>query len=90
MNHEGPDGGPGVMQLELTTPDRRTMSLDVTEVVVPGVEGVFTVLYDHTPILSVLDDGVLFARDAEGKSHYSAVHGEVVRLRRARRFRRGQ
>jgi len=80
VSQEAAGSVPGVMRLELTTPDRRAVELEVTEVIVPGSEGVFTVLYDHTPLLSILDVGVLYAGDVQGQGHFFAVHGGFAEI----------
>jgi len=46
-------------RFELVTPERMALSEDVTEVVVPGVEGEFTVLPGHAPVISALRPGVI-------------------------------
>jgi F-type H+-transporting ATPase subunit epsilon len=46
-------------RFELVTPERMALSEDVTQVVVPGVEGEFTVLPGHAPVISALRPGVI-------------------------------
>jgi F-type H+-transporting ATPase subunit epsilon len=46
-------------RFELVTPERMALSEDVAEVVVPGVEGEFTVLPGHAPTISALRPGVI-------------------------------
>jgi F-type H+-transporting ATPase subunit epsilon len=46
-------------RFELVTPERMALSEDVAEVVVPGVEGEFTVLPGHAPVISALRPGVI-------------------------------
>ena len=46
-------------KFELVTPERMALSEDVAEVVVPGVEGEFTVLPGHAPVISALRPGVI-------------------------------
>jgi F-type H+-transporting ATPase subunit epsilon len=46
-------------RFELVTPERMALSEDVAEVVVPGVEGEFTVLPGHAPTVSALRPGVI-------------------------------
>ncbi len=43
----------------LVTPERMALSEDVAQVVVPGVEGEFTVLPGHAPVISALRPGVI-------------------------------
>jgi F-type H+-transporting ATPase subunit epsilon len=49
----------GTFKFELVTPGRMALSQDVNEVVVPGLEGDFTVLPGHAPVVSALRPGVL-------------------------------
>jgi len=44
---------------ELVSPEKIVFSGDVEAVVVPGVEGEFTVLKDHAPTLALLKPGIL-------------------------------
>ena len=47
------------IKFELVTPERMLVSEDVDEVVVPGFEGEFGVLPEHTLYLAILSIGVL-------------------------------
>lgn len=49
----------GTFKFELVTPERIALSEDVEQVVVPGVEGDFTVLAGHAPVISALRPGVV-------------------------------
>jgi F-type H+-transporting ATPase subunit epsilon len=49
----------GTFKFELVTPERMALSEDVGQVVVPGVEGDFTVLPGHAPVISALRPGVV-------------------------------
>ena len=49
----------GTFKFELVTPERMALSEDVAQVVVPGVEGEFTVLPGHAPVISALRPGVI-------------------------------
>jgi F-type H+-transporting ATPase subunit epsilon len=49
----------GTLKFELVTPERMALSQDATQVVVPGLEGDFTVLPGHAPVLSALRPGVV-------------------------------
>ena len=49
----------GTFNFELVTPERMALSEDVGQVVVPGVEGDFTVLAGHAPVISVLRPGII-------------------------------
>jgi F-type H+-transporting ATPase subunit epsilon len=49
----------GTFTFELVTPERLVMSEDAVSAVVPGMEGQFTVLANHAPVISTLRPGVL-------------------------------
>jgi F-type H+-transporting ATPase subunit epsilon len=49
----------GTLKFELVTPERMALSQDATQVVVPGLEGDFTVLPGHAPVVSALRPGVV-------------------------------
>ena len=51
----------GTFKFELVTPERMVLSQDASQVVVPGVEGEFTVLPGHAPVISALRPGVVDA-----------------------------
>jgi len=47
------------LKLELVTPYKRVLSVDVDEVTAPGSVGEFGVLPDHAPLLTTLKIGIL-------------------------------
>jgi F-type H+-transporting ATPase subunit epsilon len=49
----------GTLKFELVTPERMALSEDAAQVVMPGVEGEFTVLPGHAPVISALRPGVI-------------------------------
>jgi F-type H+-transporting ATPase subunit epsilon len=51
----------GTFKFELVTPERMLLSEDAAQVVVPGMEGEFTVLSGHAPVVSALRPGVVEA-----------------------------
>lgn len=56
----------GTFKFELVSPERILLSEDASEVQVPGMEGEFTVLPGHAPVISTLRPGVLVAKLAGG------------------------
>lgn len=56
----------GTFKFELVTPERMALSQNATQVLVPGVEGEFTVLAGHAPVISALRPGVIEVTLAEG------------------------
>jgi F-type H+-transporting ATPase subunit epsilon len=53
------------IRLELVTPQRLLVSEDVDEVILPGYDGEFGVLPEHTQYLAILSIGVLRYRKGE-------------------------
>jgi len=53
-------------QFELVSPERLLLSEQVTEVIVPGAEGEFGVLKDHSPFMSTMKPGILKVRREGG------------------------
>ena len=50
------------IRLELVTPERLVLSDEVDEVVLPGYEGEFGVLPEHTQLLAILNIGMTWYR----------------------------
>ena len=58
-------------QFELVSPERLLLSEEVLEVVVPGTEGEFGVLKNHSPFMSTIKPGILKVRkDGSGWTEY--------------------
>ena len=57
----------GTFTIELVSPERVLLSGEATEVVVPGLEGDFTVLAGHAPVISALRPGILDIRDGSSR-----------------------
>lgn len=53
-------------KFELVSPERVLVSDDATEVIVPGMDGQFTVLPGHAPTISSLRPGTLSIKLTEG------------------------
>ena len=49
----------GKLKLDFVTPERLLYSKDVEQVIVPGSEGEFSILSDHSPIISSLKPGYI-------------------------------
>jgi F-type H+-transporting ATPase subunit epsilon len=52
----------GMFKFELVSPERVLISTEAEEVLIPGVEGDFTVLVGHAPVISLLRPGVVHAK----------------------------
>lgn len=57
----------GTFKIELVSPERVLLSGEATEVLVPGMEGDFTVLEGHAPLISALKPGVIEIRQPSGQ-----------------------
>lgn len=57
----------GTFKFELVSPERILISADAEQVIVPGMEGQFTVFAGHAPVISTLRPGVLDVQTAEGR-----------------------
>ncbi len=57
----------GTFKIELVSPERVLLSGEATEVIVPGMEGDFTVLEGHAPVISALRPGILDIRQGSGR-----------------------
>ncbi|MCW2285843.1 F-type H+-transporting ATPase subunit epsilon [Rhodoblastus acidophilus] len=60
---------------ELVSPEKLLYSGEVEAVVVPGIEGLFTVMKDHAPVMTVLKAGVVEIDEAANKKTKLFVRG---------------
>jgi len=56
----------GTFKIEIVSPERVLLSGEATEVIVPGMEGDFTVLEGHAPLISALRPGTLDIKQGSG------------------------
>lgn len=59
----------GTFKFELVSPERVLLSEDASEVIVPGMDGQFTVMVGHAPVISTLRPGTLVVKLATGERH---------------------
>lgn len=62
-------------KFELVSPERLLVSQDVKSVLVPGDEGDYLVLPDHSPFMSTLRPGILVVDSEEGEKSYFVKGG---------------
>jgi F-type H+-transporting ATPase subunit epsilon len=67
-------------KFELVTPERMLMSQDAARVVVPGMEGRFTVLPGHAPVISALRPGLIELTLADTRTARIFVKGGFVEV----------
>jgi F-type H+-transporting ATPase subunit epsilon len=65
----------GTFKFELVSPERVLVASQVSEVLVPGGDGDFTVFAGHAPVISTLRPGVLVTKNADGGSTRFYVNG---------------
>ncbi len=70
----------GTFKFELVTPERMVLSQDASQVVVPGVEGAFTVLPGHAPVISALRPGVVDATLGDARTIRVFVKGGFAEI----------
>lgn len=63
------------LQFDLVSPERLLMSEKVSQIVVPGADGYFTVLANHAPFMSTLKPGLLEITPEEGAIQKVFVRG---------------
>ena len=68
------------MFAELVSPERLVFSGEVESILLPGVEGDMTILPGHAPLITMLNPGVVLARDTAGQARRAFVRGGVVEV----------
>jgi F-type H+-transporting ATPase subunit epsilon len=67
-------------RFELVSPDQLLYSAEVESVVVPGVEGEFTVLPNHAPLVTSLRNGGVILVNGDEPSKEFAVFGGIAEV----------
>ncbi len=66
------------LHLEIVTPSRPVLDEEVVSITVPGEIGGFQVLYNHAPILSTLNIGIMKVQFSDGNTKLYAVSGGTI------------
>ena len=66
---------PTQIELQIVTPDRNLVQVQVDEVQIPGAAGYFGVLPGHAPLLAALAAGELWYREGQEKTYLSIAFG---------------
>ncbi|TAL66843.1 MAG: ATP synthase F1 subunit epsilon [Bacteroidetes bacterium] len=70
------------MMLEIVTPQKVVFSGKVQSVSVPGSVSPFQVLYNHAPIVSTLDPGIVKVVDESDKTLFFATNSGFTEVRK--------
>lgn len=65
------------LTVEIVTPEKRILSVQADEAIVPGGEGLFGVRPGHTPFLSLVEPGTLTLIEAGRNDRYFVAGGFV-------------
>ena len=68
------------ISLEIVTPDRKILSVEANDVMIPGIDGYFGVLPGHAPMLATLGNGQVTYRHGR-EEHVLAVMGGFAEVR---------
>jgi len=68
------------LDLEIITPQKVSYKGQVQSVTVPGTLGSFQILYNHAPLISTLEVGVIKIKAAGDKTEYYATGGGTVEV----------
>jgi F-type H+-transporting ATPase subunit epsilon len=63
------------VHIEIVSPERLVLSEDARSVTVPGADGYFTVMGDHSPLMSTLKPGFITVTDLQNVAHVFYVRG---------------
>lgn len=66
------------MRLEIITPVKVLYSNEITLVQLPGMQGSFEILKNHTSIVSSLATGLIKVIDSNKETHFFEIKGGVV------------
>ncbi|MBU3741590.1 MAG: ATP synthase F1 subunit epsilon [Candidatus Kapabacteria bacterium] len=69
-----------VLNVSIVTPQATAFTGTVLAVTVPGTKGTFQVLYNHAPIISSLEVGIIKLEDAQNHVTYYASRGGFVEV----------
>nr|QKW93705.1 ATP synthase epsilon chain [Vitiosangium cumulatum] len=63
------------LTVEIVTPEKRILSVQADEAIVPGGKGLFGVRPGHTPFLTLMEPGPLTLIDGGRREHYFVAGG---------------
>ena len=65
------------LTVEIVTPEKRILSVQADETIVPGGKGLFGVRPGHTPFLSLMQPGVMTLMEGGRREYYFVAGGFV-------------
>jgi len=65
------------LKVEIVTPEKRVLSVQADEVIVPGARGLFGVRPGHTPFLSLMEPGWMTLKDGATTQRFYLAGGFV-------------
>ena len=68
------------MLLEIITPEKKVYEGEIVSVTLPGTEGSFQLLNNHSPLVSTLKKGKIVVADKNNQNTEVAVNGGVVEV----------
>lgn len=69
------------MFLEMITPDKNVYTGEVTLIQLPGVDGLFEILNNHAPMISVLGPGRIKLKEkGQSEEKFFEIKGGVVEV----------
>lgn len=63
------------IRVEICAPEKLKLEIEAEEVMCPGEDGVFSVRFGHTPLLTTLVPGVIVVKTVEGEEQFFATSG---------------
>jgi F-type H+-transporting ATPase subunit epsilon len=69
------------MHLEIITPDKKIFEGEVTSATFPGADGIFQILNDHAPLISLLNQGFVEYKSKEATNQITITGGVVEVLK---------
>lgn len=70
------------MHLEIITPDKKIFEGEVTSATFPGADGIFQILNDHAPLISLLNQGLVEYKSKEATNQIMITGGVVEVLKK--------
>ncbi len=70
------------MKLEIITPEKVIFEGEITSIKVPGSKGAFTILKNHAPIISTLDDGMVIIKTKTSKTEEIKITSGIIEVKK--------